>query len=743
MSRSYKPSKEDAKILEEIRTRYDYAKTQWDPIIAEGRTDLQYIAGQTWDQEDKKQRAGRLTLQFDQIGQYLNQVVNAWRQNKRAIKVSPRGDGATEDSARIRANRIRQIEYESKAQEAYVAAFTGSLERSFGYCRVVSEFDGPRSRTKTPRILSIPNPEQVLPDPDFRLVAGGDWKYLFYLDPMPRKEFQDRWPDAKTGTFSPDLKSIASDWHNEDQVIVAEYWKVEKTKRRLLFIGVDDATALGYFEDEIEAAIASGKIPPGSTIHGERMADKSEVCKYVTNGVELLEGEDGKKRYDWPGKFIPFAACYGKILYMSDQGISKRIILSFIRLARDAQKYFNWLKSTEGEAIKIPVRSSLWAYRGQLSMQEMADAQDSLNNPKVVLTAGALSEETGNQILPLPNREMPNINIQAYEIAAEAARRDIQNALGRYSASVGRADTNVKSGVALKQLDQQSDQGSYHFTDAGDSMVEHVGEILDDLLEHFDDTAKTITTRDATDRVQDVRVNDPMAVDKAGKPAVMMMNEGSHLVTIGTGPAVDSERELAVSFLDSLLVNMDQVARVIGPKPTAALFGLGIRLRQMGPEGDKMAEIVSPEDQGAVNPDELKARIQHAEAAMQQLNAALEKSEAGNETKLKIAAMDNATKKEIAAADRESEAADREVKLAVAELSAKMKDIQLFMEERKRLGVQGHEAAMSQQEHGQELQRQQEAHAHETAQQQDAQAHDAALTTATLPPPETAAEATT
>ncbi len=668
-TRTYKASKEDQSILDEMLERYDYAKQQWEPIYSEGDVDIAYISGDTWDPKDRDLRGNRLTLTFDQLGQYLNQVVNAWRQNKRAIKVTPRGSGANDKSSEILANRIRQIEYESHAQEAYIGAFSGALERSTGFCRIVAEFANPKSRKKVLRIKAIPNPRQCLPDPDAESVAGADWKYFFYIYAMSRKEFERRWPDAKTGGFSPNLQVIAPDWHQEKKVLVAEYWMVEQKPKKLLFIGTSELDMVPVFEDELP----EGGLPVGVKIIDQRVSSVPSVCKYITNGVELLEGDedekgDRKKRYDWPGKYIPFASCYGKILYLSNQGISKKIILSFIRLARDAQKYFNWIKSTEGEVMKMPVRSALWAYRGQMNASELALAQESLNNPQVILTAGALSEETGNQVLPLPSRELPRVDIQAYEIAAEAARRDIQNALGRYSASVGRADTNVKSGVALKQLDQQSDQGSYHFTDAGDAMVEHIGEQLVDLIPHFDDTAEDITVRDASDKVSQVRVNDPTKPTytdpQTQQPVYVNLADGDHLATIGTGPAVDSERELATGFVDSMLVNLRQIEPVIGQKQTAKLLALGVKLKALGPIGDEMVATISPED--PTNPQQLaqenqglKQQVQHAEQAMQQLNGELQKEKAGNQTTLDKAKIETESRERIAADDRAFQAEEK------------------------------------------------------------------------------------
>lgn len=640
----------EAEILAELRERYDYASTQWDPIYAEGDTDIKYLTGDTWDENDRKARKGRLSLKFDQLNQYLNQLVNAIRQNKRAVKVTPEGNGANDKTAEVRANRIRQIEYLSNAPEVYTAAFSGAAERSYGYARIVAEWER-RSFNKCLRLKSIPNPSQVLPDPDDQSVTGRGWHYLFFRYPMARKEFQRKYPHARTGTYVRDaMLGIATCWGDEHNVLVCEYWDVKLEKKTLYRLGIEGGPSLNVYEDDVEAALA--KLPPGSTILAQREDQVPVVCQYLTNGIELLSERGKPKKTEWKGSTIPFIACYGKILYRNDEGITKKIILSFIRLARDAQKYYNWLKSTEGEVIAMPPKTPYFAYRGQLNVDELALIEQSVSQPVAVITAGATSEITGQQVLPLPRREMPDPPIQAYEIAAEAARRDIQNALGRYSASVGRADTNVKSGVALEKLDQQSDQGSYHFVDNFDAFVREVGVKLDELLEFYDDTMKDLTVRLPNDEVEQQRVNDP------NDPDSVDMSQGDHVVTISTGPDFDSERAVANAFADALVGGMDQIARIVGPKAAAALLGLSIKLKNIGPLGDAMEQIVTPPEfkkDGAQNPQaaqqervQLLDRLKEAEGVMQQMHAELQKEKEGNATELQKAEIDKSRAIEVA-----------------------------------------------------------------------------------------------
>lgn len=669
-SRVAPPSVEDRAIISELQGRYTYAAQQWSDIIAEAKTDLKFINGQTWDDDDRKLRVGRLMLSFDQLNQYLNQLVNGIRQQKRAIKITPEGNGANDKTAQLRTDRIRQIEYLSQAQLAYIPAFQGAAERSYGYCRIVAEWE-PKGFKQQLRIKPVPNPDQVLPDPDAQSITGRDWKYLFYLYAMTRDEFQRDYPEASFQSYS-DLsdtdKQDAGDWQGEDRVQVAEYWRVRLTQRSLVRIGTPQQY-VDVYEDDRTTAQKKLKVL------AQRMADVPVVESYLTNGVELLAKAGKPKRTEWKGTTIPFMACYGPITYQDQDQVSsigtsgpaassRKVIRSYIRLARSGQKYYNWIKSTEGEVISMFPRTPYMAYQGQLTPDQLTLLQSSIHTPVAVVLVDPTSEKTGDSVLPLPRREAPTPPVEAYEVAAEAARRDIQNALGRYSSSVGKSDTNVRSGVLQKQLDQQSDQGSYHFVDAFDAMLQETGEKLVELLPFYDDTMGDISTRTASGTVKMVRVNDPSAIDDAGKLAHLPMDLGSHATTVSTGPSFDSEREEASAFADSLIAN-PQIDRILGPRAPEFL-SLAIKLKNVGPIGDEMAEIAHPTQQD--DPKAMQQQLHQAMGQLQKQSAVLAEMHKVIESKqLEIASKEKIEDAKLAA-DLTKADKDNDTKIKIAEI---------------------------------------------------------------------------
>ncbi len=125
-------------------------------------------------------------------------------------------------------------------------------------------------------------------------------------------------------------------------------------------------------------------------------------------------------------------------------------------------------------------------------------------------------------------------------------------------------------------------------------------------------TSDTANDFAANAAVKMVPVNHPNGVAPNGQPSIDM-SVGNHVVTISTGLAFDSQREQASQFADTLIENQ-VIDRILGPEKAQQVLALAIRLKNVGPLGDEMADIVHPQQQD--EPQQLK---QHLTQAMDQL----------------------------------------------------------------------------------------------------------------------------
>lgn len=641
----------DSKFLKEIRENFDYDARMWREIRDEAKQDMRYVAGDPWDPRERQERinAGRPCLALDELNQYINQTVNDVRLNKRAIKLVPESEGATDKTAEWRGNLIRQIEYKSNAQAAYCTGYQGAVERSYGYWRISTQYCHPDSFDQELCIKRIQNPDTVYLDWDAKEADYSDMGHAFLIDQYRPEAFRKRWPEAEITDFSSDIITEAPNWITDERVQVAEYWRVEHRKRTLLLLD-DSATGQKIFLDEAgPGAKIDGSFlvfPDGviRNIANRRECEDPSVVQYLTNGIEILE------KNPWPGRWVPIVICTGKEIYVDDGGGSKRKLVSLIRLARDPYMLYCYYRTCQAELVGMTPKTPFIGYEGQFENHE--EEWKNVNKwPQAYLQVKPLLDATGQNVLPLPQRQPFIPAVEPLELGAESAKRAIQSAMGMYNTSVGRQDTKATSGVAIKALDTQSSQGSYHFIDSYDMAIRHTGRILDDLLPYYYDNARDVGIRKPDETHEVIRINEPRVNPATGQQEKYDVNEGDHGVTVTVGPSYQSQREQASDFVDTLVANLATLPLM--PPQKAEILSLSIKLKQLGPLGDQMADIISPNQ--ADIPPQVQAAMAQRDAENQMLKQTvqglLQERQAKIleiQSKLQIASLQETTKLTVA-----------------------------------------------------------------------------------------------
>jgi hypothetical protein len=263
---------------------------------------------------------------------------------------------------------------------------------------------------------------------------------------------------------------------------------------------------------------------------------------------------------------------------------------------------------------------------------------------------------------------------------------------------------NQKSGIAIEHMQTQQEIGSFHFMSAFESGLELAGRVMNDWIPVTYDTEREEAIRKPDDSHRIVRLNTaaPYPDPKTGELQHFPIGEGDHDVVISTGPSELSQRDAVADFLDSLISNLG--ALPIPPPAAAKLLALAIQMRNLGPKGDEMAEIVAPADGGNQAQAQL-VEAQQQTAAMQQ---ALQEMQAElQQLKLEKAGkvIDNQFKLQL-------EKMREENALAIAEVSTKAQQIserlETFRDMMQQFHSQAHELGMTQQEHANTLDQQQQ-----------------------------------
>lgn len=647
----------DSDLCKEIRDEYLYYDAEWAPVREEGKKDMRYIACDPWDPQEKQARkdAERPTLALDELAQYTNRLINDPRQNPRDIKINPRGNGATDDTARIRENLFREIQYNSRAQAAFTTGFQGAVQRSYGYWAVGSRYrdehsEGVEAFEQELYIRRIPNQDSVLLHPNFKELDASDVSSGFILNRMRRSDFKRKYPHAEVVDFTPDQIQIAPQWINDRDVMVAEYWKFATEERTLYLVESKDGP-IALFKDELPKGFDK------SRIKRERAIEKRKVVQYETNGIEILN----KTEIDIP--IIPIVPVFGEELYVDEGGGSKRMFFSLVRRARDPYMYYCYIRSCQAELVGMTPKTPWVGVTGQFDTNK-ADWQYVNKKPIAYLQYDMILDSSGRP-LPPPQRQAYEPAVQGLEILAEGARRAIQAAMGISPLPTAAQRQNEKSGVALQRIESQEDRGSFHFIDSYNRGIEKTGRILDAWARIVYDTSRDLDVQAADNDRQAIRINDPSfeEPDDKGQPVKKHydMTVGEHGVTVSVGPSEASQREEADDFVTTLVQNIEVLP--IAPDAKAKLLSLAVKLKNMGPLGDEMAEIISPSDaekQREAQLQQAQAQLQAGQqllARLQQENQQLKLERAGkmidNQGKMQIAGLKAASDQQLAQLDRD------------------------------------------------------------------------------------------
>jgi hypothetical protein len=229
-----------------------------------GIDDLKFLTGDQWDETQKAIRIGLglPAITINTLPQLVGQVIGDMRINQPAIKVRPAED-ADKDLADVREGLIRSIEHQSRARGVYTGAGEAQVACGIGNFRVELEYTDADAFDQDIRIRPIPDPFAVVWDPMSSERTGADARYCFVVDEVPRKTFEERYPEASPSDLDVPTDAVANGWCGIDIVRVVEYWVIKQTPRTIALLNDEDGQGgkiedITGREDEYEGRIAFG-----------------------------------------------------------------------------------------------------------------------------------------------------------------------------------------------------------------------------------------------------------------------------------------------------------------------------------------------------------------------------------------------------------------------------------------------------------------------------------------------------
>ncbi len=576
-----------------------------------------------WPDQIRKQREieMRPILTINKLPAFIRQVVNDSRQNKPSIKVHPVDSGADVKTAEIINGLIRNIEYTSNADVAYDTAVESSVSGGFGYWRIGMDYAYDDTFDMDISIERVANQFSVYGDPDSMCADSSDWNVAFVVEPMRKEAFKAKYgnktnvDDDKVDTnFESDAWRDAGTWLDDETVMVAEWWQREEVEREIfqvinqttgavVTLGADDIEA----NPEIQVGLETGFLAYKTGKDGQPVSRKTKshkVTQTIMSGADILEENE------WPGCYIPIVPVYGDEIVVE----GKRYFRSLIHSAKDAQRMFNYWRSTSTELVALAPRVPWIGRKGTFDSD--------VNWGTANTTSHAFLEYDGEA----PKRQPLDVGPAAGALQeALNASDDMKAIIGIYDASLG-ARSNETSGKAIIARQREGDVATFHFIDNLSRAILHTGRILINLIPkvYSGERVVRVIGEDGTQKAVQINGTEPQPqLGPDGKPelddegqAIMALYDitaGKYDLTVTSGPSFTTRREEAAM----------QMTEMVRAFPQSAPIIMDLLAKNLDwPGADEIAkrfEKLNPANQEQQIPPELQQQLQQMQEAIQQL----------------------------------------------------------------------------------------------------------------------------
>lgn len=683
-----------------------------------------------WNAEVSAARilASRPVQQWNRIPTYIQQICNAARQNRSGIEITP-GDGGTQETAEFFQGRIRQIEYDSNASTAFDTARDQQVTTGRGFLRVDTEYI-PGTFKQRACITPIDNQFSVVFDAAAILYDRSDATRCWVISQISKEEHIRRYGETKTVNSAPfaawddDYAGWIGIGTSGNMVQIAEYWKKEFKKRRLVEFG-----GMPVWKDKLTAE-QYATFKRNGQITAERDDQDTSICQYIINGAEIL------KKTEWIGSTIPIVPLWGRIAVVNGQ----RRTFSLIRNAKDPQRDVNLYVSNIAEQIAMMPKTPWIIPLGGLAQQHEDDWANAGSTPKGFLYWQQFAAD-GTRQFEKPFRVTNEPPIQALTIGLQQAIEGIKSAMGIYDASLG-ARSNETSGVAIDQRRKSAEVVNYHFVDNEEKSRKRVGQILVEIIPVLDKEGSSATVRSEDGKTQQVPIGVPYTHPKTGDTVTHILTDGDYGVHIRTGPTFESRREEIYQRDTEIIKGSPELAPAILPGLLRADGSAGGEERAQVVE--RLANILHPglfpEQKTAANGQPIPPEVSQEMQALQQkltetegfakeLHQKIETKQPELENQVRLKQMELEFQREKLASDDQNAKLKIASAEGIAELEnqiAVLKDQQKMMSDAMSQRVQlQHEAEQgdSQRQHAADTQREQLAH--QASESDQAQTHEA------------------
>jgi len=414
----------------------------------------------------KFEQYGRPRYTFDITGTIVKKYYGEMTQNDFNIRVTPMGAGSSKDTAKLFAGLVKNTEALSRATNVYSMAARMEMIAGFDAIRVDQDYADPDSFDQDLFIRHIPdslNRVWFLGNYQERTCEDADAVLIEHL--ITPEEFEERFGEAAEGQAQSlgDSTCRNTYYYKRDGIRVGEL--IYKKKTMTTLYQLPDGTVL----DE------QGHKDLGVKIKGVKSKRKEsrKICVRWFDGNKFLTEPE-----DTVFDFLPVVPVMPNFLIVEDKPITQGVVEPLM----DWQRVRNYTGSAYVEETALAPKDIILMTREQLAGNEKNAGQLNVAG-RPILTYTHVDEQ------------MPPYKPGAYQANSglasmfQLSEQGIQSSAGMFAAGLG-DNPALQSGVAIEQLDNNSNLGSIEYYKALEVALGHLGKILVNAYPKIYDTER-------------------------------------------------------------------------------------------------------------------------------------------------------------------------------------------------------------------------------------------------------------
>lgn len=502
--------------------------------IEREREDLAFYEGEgQWPSDIKALRAGqnangslppvpaRPCLTINKVKDPVRHVLNALAQADFTPELVPADDfepitgPIKHEEIELREGLLRRIQRNSDASDARLWAASRAAIAGRGYYGIMTRYLPGRTMDQEIYYRRFYNQSSVGLDPAHEQPDGSDAKWAFVGQDMSWDTYQAAYGKIK-GRKNELLNYSDSEFRglNDD----APGWFTIKGKNRM--VRVTDYFYTTYETEEL-VQLPDGSVVPRADVP-EELAKAELPSRHRVNDVIHWAKIDGYQVLDetlWPGRYIPIIKVLGEEIQPFDK---ERRAEGIVRPSREAQQGYNYMATALVETIALVPKAPVIGYAGQFEGFEAQWDQANVRNIGR-LEVNAKTQATGQEVLPIPQRQVAEPPIQAQAQALAMFDAGIKSTTGIPDPTLGNTDPSIRSGKALHTLLDQAQKGNSNYFDNMIRSAHHEARIVNDLLgKIYGRPGRLVRLITGHENTESVLVNQAFIKGENGMPVPLM-----------------------------------------------------------------------------------------------------------------------------------------------------------------------------------------------------------------------------